>query len=361
MKFMNKLLLLILLLPLITLGNQSLENQFKKTDKKINDIIYLNACGGNAKEYFSKPLRVGNLNEVGNKVTSLERSPYDREFTSLATSQVTINGKAINASLENFRNLTLSDDNGNVLLDFKISGTSSLYEITHKGKVVAWGVGWHNYCKEYYDHTTFTVFRVLTPVVENDEVTIDNFVLRGAFPSLDISSNFMKEFLTNNNDLLIETKEVTSSSKPANCYYCLPVFYEFNNGFHKITSVKKLGDYLNINQYKKSDPLFYLAFLAYNDEIDELKIFIDQSYDDISSSIIDESLKNVRNHKEECLSQIQDTSNIKSIEIGVNCFPSLAFHGYFGYFYIDYSSYDKYIESGDSSEILRNVAKSLAK
>ena len=27
-------------------------------------------------------------NEVGNKITSLERSPYDREFTTLATSSV---------------------------------------------------------------------------------------------------------------------------------------------------------------------------------------------------------------------------------------------------------------------------------
>ena len=228
--------------------------------KAVDDLVYLNACNGNAKEYFSAPLKLGNLNEVANKVSSLERSPYDREFTTLASSQVTINSKTIDASLENFRNLTFTDNDGKILLDYKVSGTSSLYEITHEGKVVAWGVGWHKYCKRYYAHTTFTVFRVFTPIIKNNEVIIDNFVLRGAYPSIEESSDFMRDFLKNNSKLLVETEEIISSSKPANCYYCLPVFYEFNNGFHKITSLKKLAKYLDLNKYKKSNPLSYLAF-----------------------------------------------------------------------------------------------------
>ena len=342
---MKKLLLILLTIPLISFAEAINED----------DLIYLNACTGNAKEYFSAPLNLGNLNEVGNKITSLERSPYDREFTTLATSSVSINGKTIDASLENFRNLTLTDNDGNVLLNYKISGTSSLYEIRRKDKVVAWGVGWHNYCKEYYSHTTFTVFRIFTPVVENNEVIIDNFAIRGAYPSIEESSDLMKYFLKNNKDLLVETKEITSPSKPANCYYCLPIFYEFNNGFHKIISSKKLAEYLDLDQYKKYNPLQYLAFLSYNELVDELNKFISLSYDEISNAIESEWLKNVRNHKAECLAKIENNKSIKSLELGVHCFPNLAHHGYFGYSNFDYDGHEIYEETGNNSEMIKKV------
>ena len=34
-----------------------------------------------------------------------------------------------------------------VLATRKITGASSLYELKHKGNVVAWGVGWNKYCE----------------------------------------------------------------------------------------------------------------------------------------------------------------------------------------------------------------------
>jgi hypothetical protein len=43
----------------------------------------------------------------------------------------------------------------------------------------------------------------------------------------------------------------------------------------------------------------------------------------------------------------------------VHCFPNLAHHGYFGYFYIDYNSHKIYEETGNNSEMIKKVKESL--
>ena len=112
---------------------------------EIGDNVYLNACGANPQKYFSKPLKIQNIvTEVPNRITKLEKSEYERDFTTIANSSINIEGKNINISVSNFRDLMVLDNDGHVLAVRKISGASSLYEIKHKEKVVAWGVGCHN-------------------------------------------------------------------------------------------------------------------------------------------------------------------------------------------------------------------------
>ena len=52
-----------------------------------NDNVYLNACGADPQEYYYKPLNIQNIvTEVPNRIIKLEKSKYDREFQTLATS-----------------------------------------------------------------------------------------------------------------------------------------------------------------------------------------------------------------------------------------------------------------------------------
>ena len=106
--------------------------------------VYLNACGADPQEYYDKPLNIQNIViEVPNRIIKLEKSKYDRKFQTLATSAINLGNDRINISISNFRDLTIKSNNGDVLATRKISGASSLYELKHKGKVVAWGAGWH--------------------------------------------------------------------------------------------------------------------------------------------------------------------------------------------------------------------------
>ena len=145
---------------------------------EIGQNVYLNACTPNPDKYFDKPLNIQNVViEVPNKIIKLEKSKYDRAFQTLATSAIDVDNNKIDISVSNFRDLTIKNKSGDVLATRKISGVSSIYEVKHKGEVVAWGVGWHKQCREFYG-ADFTVLRIFLPVESNNEVKIEQSVFK---------------------------------------------------------------------------------------------------------------------------------------------------------------------------------------
>ena len=162
---------------------------------EIGDEVFLNACGNNPQEYHERPLNIKNIIvEVPNKIIKLEKSKYDREFQTLATSAIDIDNKKIDISVSNFRDLTIKNKSGDVLATRKISGASSIYELKHKGKVVAWGVGWHKQCGELYS-VDFTALRLFIPIEEKGEIKIKQKVvslnLKDTYKSLINSENLV--------------------------------------------------------------------------------------------------------------------------------------------------------------------------
>ena len=165
---MMKKLLGILVLGLLWLSQSA-------SSFEIGQSVYFNACGSSPQKYFSTPLNIKDIViEVPNKIIKLEKSKYDREFQTLAKSSIDIEGKQVNIKLSNFRNLTISDASGKELEEKKVSGATSIYEIKHKDKTIAWGVGWHKRCQEFYTHVDFTAFRLFVPYFDNGEVKIQN-------------------------------------------------------------------------------------------------------------------------------------------------------------------------------------------
>ena len=136
----------------------------------IDSKIYLNACGGNPQSYKSEPLNLHNkIIEVPNIVTKIKMSEYGRPFITEANSSTILpNGRRINIKLDNLRDLKIIDDDNNILLNRKVTGATSIYELNYNGKTLGWGVGWHNRCKEYYDYVDFTVMRVMIPIIDSE-------------------------------------------------------------------------------------------------------------------------------------------------------------------------------------------------
>ncbi len=146
----------------------------------INDKVYLNACGSNPQEYKTDPLNIHNvIIEVPNKIISLEKSKYDRPIQTLATSSLRFNDKNYQITVSNFRDLVIKNERNEILAERKITGASSIYEIKHKDKVVAWGVGWNKFCGEggYEDLVDFSVLRVFTPILKKNKIEIQQELL----------------------------------------------------------------------------------------------------------------------------------------------------------------------------------------
>lgn len=164
----------------------------------INDKVYLNACGSDPQEYKTDPLNIHNvIIEVPNKIISLEKSKYDRPIQTLATSSLRFNDENYEITVSNFRDLVIKNERNEILVDRKISGASSVYELKHKDKVVAWGVGWNKYCGEgyYEDRVDFSVLRIFVPYLKNNKVEIQQRVLAintsKTYSSLKPSDNFV--------------------------------------------------------------------------------------------------------------------------------------------------------------------------
>ena len=93
---------------------------------KINDHVFLNACGSNPDVYETVALNIkGKIVEVGNRVVKLDKSPYGRGIITSAESIVVLpNGKSVTTKMNNFRNFLIEDDSGKMLYKRKVSGTT---------------------------------------------------------------------------------------------------------------------------------------------------------------------------------------------------------------------------------------------
>ena len=191
---------------------------------EVGQNIYLNACGSSPTEYFNSPLKIHNiLFEAPNKIIKLEESKYEREFQTLATSTINLANKKISINLSNFRDVVITDEKETVLEERKVSGATSIYEIKHQGEVVAWGVGWHKRCKEFYTHVDFTAFRLFVPYLDNGQVKIQNKLIN-------LKIEQVKEALIESDSLILaDGIDILGTSGAFDYYYHGASFFEIDN------------------------------------------------------------------------------------------------------------------------------------
>ena len=285
---------------------------------KIGDVVYLNACGGDPQVYKDSPLILKNLNEVPNKIIKLEKSKYERNFQTLATSKLNFKEQVFEAELSNFRDLKIYDEGGNILVERRVSGATSIYEIMYNNKVIAWGVGWHKrlkHCSQesYYLTTDFTVLRLYAPYIENNEVKFETKVLSPSF------SNYTEAITGAIKPIVIDTVSIWGGSGAGTLYYSGVDFYILDNrGINLIESEEELSN-LGINPNEIDKPI-YLYWLARYTNAERVQTFINNNYDDIVYSNVFYKYEN----KEELLdSKLNCLKNnyLTYKEITENCFP----------------------------------------
>ena len=210
---------------------------------EIGNNVYLNACGPDPKKYYDKPFNIQNIvTEVPNRITKLEKSKYERIFQTIANSTINLDGNKIDISVSNFRDLMIRDNDGQVLATRKISGASSLYELKHKGKVVAWGVGWDQYCENIKPN--FTALRIFLPVKKDNKISIEQ-----KLTSLNVTP-FYKATINSEKLIISDAVTIFGSSNAANYYYQGQKFYELDhvNGFKSIDTYKELNEKIDVLQ-----------------------------------------------------------------------------------------------------------------
>ena len=287
---------------------------------EIGQNIYLNACGPNPQEYFEKPLVLNNLSEIPNKIISLDKSEYGREFQTLASSQMNFNKNNYKASLENFRNFKITDTEGNILIDRKVSGATSIYEITFNENLKVWGVGWHKYekfCSDefYYSDVDFTALRLFIPIINNGIVSFDDEnVLSPSFSNIKVYENVSKP-------IVVDKSTIVGPYGAADLYYKAINFFTIEeDGLYEVESLgdlNKLG--ISANFFEASIYLNWLSRYANTKIIQE---FINTNYDEILEFEFGDTLYNsdeILKNKSTCKSQ----NFLTRKELTQNCFPSL--------------------------------------
>ena len=246
---------------------------------EIGNNVYLNACGADPQEYYDKPLNIQNIViEVPNRITKLEKSKYDREFQTLATSTINLGNDKINISISNFRDLTIKNNNDDVLTTRKISGASSLYELKHKGKVVAWGAGWHKRCGESYE-TDFTAFRIFLPVKKGNKISIEQKLI-----SLNINP-FYKTTSNSKKLIITDAVEISGSSRASTYYYGGQKFYQLDHldGIKSIDTYKELHEKIDVLQLS---PARMVNILAGYYETEILNKYTKANFDNIYKDLL---------------------------------------------------------------------------
>ena len=285
---------------------------------EIGQEIYLNACGPNPQEYFEKPLVLNNLSEVPNKITDLNKSEFEREFQTLATSHLTINDNLYTATLENFRYFKVTDVEGNILIDRKVSGATSIYEILFKGNVVAWGVGWHKeekHCSDniYYQGTDFTALRIFYPKIESNK----NLSFYGEnVLSASFSDN---SFITKaDRPIIIDKTTISGTAQVYNYYYSALNFYELTlQGLIEVKDEEDLIKFgVNVNNIS---PDIYLHWLSRHSSPLRVHEFIKTNYDEIIMNNMGDIVPNNKSKKDLCMNNEYLTHK----QITQNCFPTL--------------------------------------
>ena len=289
---MKKLLLSVICVLFLSLSVSAYE---------VDDNVYLNACGSNPQEYFNQPLNIQNIViEVPNKITKLEKSIYDRPFQTYAESKIVLNEgnygfkkNVAHISLNNFRDVVIKDEDGNIITERKVTGASSLYEITKneyevvdnvlklkKKSVVAWGVGWHNYCKESYKQVDFTALRLFIPVIDSGKFSIQQQVV-----SLNLNETYKIQTILDlpmPNPPMIFSDAVTipGSAGAFDYHYKGSHFFKIDNrnGFKYIDDFKVLRKKLNLPSLDAAK--LATVYSTYN-QFRQLEIYTKNNFDEI--------------------------------------------------------------------------------
>ena len=246
---------------------------------EIGNNVYLNACGADPQKYYDKPLNIQNIvTEVPNRIIKLEKSKYDREFQTLATSSIILGNDKIDISISNFRDLTIKNKNSDVLAARKISGASSLYELKHKGKIVAWGAGWHKNCGEVYD-TDFTAFRIFIPVKKGNKISIEQKLI-----SLNINP-FYKTTINSEKLIITDAVEISGSSRASTYYYGGQKFYQLDHldGIKSIDTYEELHKKIDV---LKLSPARMVNILAGYYETEILNKYTKTNFDNIYKDLL---------------------------------------------------------------------------
>ena len=299
---------------------------------KDGDQVFFQACSANPQQYFSTGKLLGNfLREVPNIITSIETSPYFRPFITEANSTIKLeNGVNLFAELDNFRDFRVLDEAGNTLFEKKVSGATSIYEIRHQDKTIAWGVGWHKTCKEYYEDTEFTAFRVLLPVIKKGEILVQDKLLKGAY-----ITSYSSHINNNIYPVIIEADNINSSGA-STCYYCLPRFLKLSHreGFKEITQLSELKKLMP--KVNEANHLMFVAWMAQKGLTKQVADYIASNYEAVYSDASPyiwygnndvEGPTSKRMRKEYCLEQIRKTPSLSII--GKACYPELEARNFF--------------------------------
>jgi len=248
---------------------------------EIGEEVFLNACTANPDKYYDKPLNIKNiLIEVPNKITNLKKSKYDREFQTLATSNIARDNDNLNITVSNFRDLIIKNKSGETLVTRKISGASSIYEFMHKGEIVAWGVGWHKSCGKLYERVDFTALRLFIPIIEEGKIKIQQKVVK-----LNLNKTY-KTIIDTDNLVLSDAINLMGSSMAATYYYRGSFFYEINkeDGFKYFLDFEDLAKNINLAGL---EPVQRIATLAKYNQVSLLEAYIKKNFDVIYKDLQD--------------------------------------------------------------------------
>tara|TARA_B100000787_G_scaffold75449_1_gene55576 strand:- start:1747 stop:2151 length:405 start_codon:yes stop_codon:yes gene_type:complete len=98
--------------------------------------------------------------ETPNNVEEMKPSKCGCPFKAVATASIKVD---LEATLSNFRDLTLLDDIGINFYSRHVAGASAHYQLRDDSSTLGVGVGWHNKCPNSYRWLDFTALRLVIP------------------------------------------------------------------------------------------------------------------------------------------------------------------------------------------------------
>ena len=253
------------------------DNLFLDKQIMVGASLYLNACTGNPSVYANQPLIIGSaVVEIPNRVKEMKPSKYGRPFKVAATTSM--NGD-VDATLSNFRDLTILDDRGINFYSRRVTGASSLYQLKDSEATLGVGVGWHNKCPDFFTWLDFTVLRIVIPYRNaQGEMTKFQYVAQGIanshFGIADFSGGIV----------IAEMGQVGAGASAY--YYHLPSFKAYNTDTQKFTeldSIRKLKEH-GVD-LEKGNVLFQFFWLARNHQTDALRELLDSSLSEVVNSL----------------------------------------------------------------------------
>ena len=250
---------------------------FPQEQIKVGSYLYLNACTGNPSVYANQPLLVGSaVVETPNHVEEMKPSEYGRPFKAVATASIK---GGVEATLSNFRDLTLLDDSGINFYSRRVTGASSLYQLKDGSSTLGVGVGWHNKCPDLYRWLDFTVLRIVIPYRNaQGEMTKFQYVAQGIANSHFGIADFSEGIV------IAEMGQVGAGASAY--YYHLPSFKAYNTDTQKFT---ELDSFSKLKEHgvdlKKGNVLFQFFWLARNHQPLALRELLESSLSEVVNSL----------------------------------------------------------------------------